>query len=140
MKNKNGSAATTMVHQAIQHGKYESFLSENTELPMMYMPDAIRATIELMEAPIHKIKIRSAYNLSGISFTPKQISDEIKKHISDFEIIYSPDFRQSIADSWPTSIDDTHAQKDWGWNVEYNLEKMTSDIIKNLKNKYKIII
>jgi len=132
--------AVDIFHQAIQHGKYESFLSENTELPMMYMPDAIRATIELMEAPIHKIKIRSAYNLSGISFTPKQISDEIKKHIPDFEITYSPDFRQSIADSWPSSIDDTHAQKDWGWNVEYNLQKMTSDIIKNLKNKYKIII
>ena len=131
--------AVDIFHQAIQHGKYESFLSENTGLPMMYMPDAIRATIELMEAPLDKIKIRSSYNLAGISFTPKQISDEIKKHISDFEITYSPDFRQSIADSWPTSIDDTHAQKDWGWNLEYDLEKMTSNMIKNLKNKYKII-
>ena len=131
--------AVDIFHQAIQHGKYESFLSENTGLPMMYMPDAIRATIELMEAPLDKIKIRSSYNLAGISFTPKQISDEIKKHISDFEITYSPDFRQSIADSWPTSIDDTHAQKDWGWNLEYNLEKMTSNMMKNLKNKYKII-
>ena len=131
--------AVDIFHQAIQHGKYESFLSENTGLPMMYMPDAIRATIELMEAPLDKIKIRSSYNLAGISFTPKQISDEIKKHISDFEITYSPDFRQSIADSWPTSIDDTHAQKDWGWNLEYNLEKMTSSMMKNLKNKYKII-
>ena len=131
--------AVDIFHQAIQHGKYESFLSENTGLPMMYMPDAIRATIELMEAPLDKIKIRSSYNLAGISFTPKQISDEIKKHISDFEITYSPDFRQSIADSWPTSIDDTHAQKDWGWNLEYNLEKMTSNMMKNLKNKYKIM-
>ncbi len=109
--------AVDIFHQAIQHGKYESFLSENTRLPMMYMPDAIRATIELMEAPLDKIKIRSSYNLAGISFTPKQISDEIKKHISDFKITYSPDFRQSIADSWPTSINDTHAQKDWGWNL-----------------------
>lgn len=131
--------AVDIFHQAIQHGKYESFLSENTGLPMMYMPDAIRATIELMEAPLDKIKIRSSYNLAGISFTPKQISDEIKKHISDFEITYNPDFRQSIADSWPTSIDDTYAQKDWGWNLEYNLEKMTSNMMKNLKNKYKII-
>lgn len=131
--------AVDIFHQAIQHGKYQSFLSANTGLPMMYMPDAIRATIELMEAPLDKIKIRSSYNLAGISFTPKQISDEIKKHISDFEITYNPDFRQSIADSWPKSIDDTHAQKDWGWNLEYDLEKMTSNMIKNLKNKYKII-
>lgn len=131
--------AVDIFHQAIKNRKYESFLAENTGLPMMYMPDAIRATIELMEAPAEKVKIRSSYNLAGVSFTPKQISDEIKKHISDFEITYNPDFRQAIADSWPSSIDDTHAQKDWGWRLEYNLEKMTSDMMKNLKNKYKII-
>lgn len=131
--------AVDIFHQAIKNGKYESFLAENTGLPMMYMPDAIRATIELMEAPAEKVKIRSSYNLAGVSFTPKQISDEIKKHISDFEITYNPDFRQAIANSWPSSIDDTHAQKDWGWRLEYNLEKMTSDMMRNLKNKYKII-
>ncbi len=128
--------AVDIFHQAIQHGKYESFLSENTGLPMMYMPDAIRATIELMEAPAEQVKIRSSYNLAGVSFTPQQIAEEIKKHIPDFEMSYNPDFRQAIADSWPSSINDTHAQDDWGWNLEYNLEKMTSDMMENLKRKY----
>ncbi len=130
--------AVDIFHQAIQHGKYESFLSENTGLPMMYMPDAIRATIELMEAPAEQVKIRSSYNLAGVSFTPQQIAEEIKKHIPDFEMSYNPDFRQAIADSWPSSINDKHAQDDWGWNLEYKLEKMTSDMMKNLKEKYKI--
>jgi len=130
--------AVDIFHQAIQHEKYESFLSENTGLPMMYMPDAIRATIELMEAPAEKVKIRSSYNLAGVSFTPKQIAEEVKKHIPDFEMTYNPDFRQPIADSWPSSIDDSYAQKDWGWELKYDLEKMTSDMMKNLKEKYKI--
>ena len=105
---------------------------------MMYMPDAIRATIELMEAPQEKVKIRSSYNLAGISFTPKQIANEIKKHIPNFEISYNPDFRQKIADSWPSSINDLQAKLDWGWNLEYNLEKMTKDMMMNLMKKYKI--
>lgn len=130
--------AVDIFHQAIQHEKYESFLSENTGLPMMYMPDAIRATIELMEAPAEQVKIRSSYNLAGISFTPKQLASEIKKHIPDFEMTYNPDFRQAIADSWPSSIDDSYAQKDWGWELKYNLEKMTSDMMINLKEQYKI--
>ena len=130
--------AVKIFHEAILHEKYESFLSENTALPMMYMPDAIRATIELMEAPAEKIKIRSSYNLAGISFTPKQIAAEISKHISNFEISYKPDFRQKIANSWPSSIDDTNAQNDWGWIAKYNLEKITSDMMKNLKEKYTI--
>jgi nucleoside-diphosphate-sugar epimerase len=130
--------AVDIFHQAIQHEKYESFLSENTGLPMMYMPDAIRATIELMEAPAEQVKIRSSYNLAGISFTPKQLASEIKKHIPDFEMTYNPDFRQAIADSWPSSIDDSYAQKDWGWELKYDLEKMTSNMMKNLKEKYKI--
>ena len=117
----------------------ESFLSENTGLPMMYMPDAIRATIELMEAPAEQVKIRSSYNLAGVSFTPKTLSEEVTKHIPDFKMSYNSDFRQEIADSWPSSIDDTHAQNDWGWKLEYNLEKMTSDMMKNLKEKYKTI-
>ena len=130
--------AVDIFHQAIQHKKYESFLSENTGLPMMYMTDAIRATINLMEAPAVQVKIRSSYNLAGVSFTPKQIAEEIKKHIPDFEISYSPDFRQAIADSWPSSIDDSYAKKDWGWELKYNLEKMTSIMMKNLKEQYTI--
>ena len=130
--------AVDIFHQAIQHEKYESFLSENTGLPMMYMLDAIRATIELMEAPAEQVKIRSSYNLAGISFTPKQLASEIKKHIPDFEMTYKPDFRQAIADSWPSSINDSYAQKDWGWELKYDLEKMTSDMMINLKEQYKI--
>jgi len=130
--------AVDIFHQAIQHKKYESFLSENTGLPMMYMTDAIRATINLMEAPAVQVKIRSSYNLAGVSFTPKQIAEEIKKHIPDFEISYSPDFRQAIADSWPSSIDDSYAKKDWGWELKYDLEKMTSIMMKNLKEQYTI--
>ncbi|MBT6808227.1 MAG: NAD-dependent epimerase/dehydratase family protein [Flavobacteriales bacterium] len=131
--------AVDIFHKAITDGKYESFLSENTGLPMMYMPDAIRATIELMEAPVEQVKIRSSYNLAGISFTPKEIAAEVSKHIPNFEMSYNSDFRQEIADSWPSSINDEHAQNDWGWKLEYNLEKMTSDMMKNLKEKYKTI-
>jgi len=130
--------AVDIFHQAIQHEKYESFLSENTGLPMMYMPDAIRATIELMESPSDQVKIRSSYNLAGVSFTPKQIAEEVKKHIPDFEMTYNTDFRQAIADSWPSSINDNYAQKDWGWKLKYDLEKMTSDMMINLKKQYKI--
>ena len=132
--------AVNIFHQAIKNKQYESFLSENTRLPMMYMPDAIRATIELMEAPFERVKIRSSYNLAGISFTPKEIAAEVSKHIPNFEMSYNPDFRQKIADSWPSSVDDSHAKKDWGWKVEYDLKKLTSDMIKNLKNQYKITL
>jgi nucleoside-diphosphate-sugar epimerase len=128
--------AVDIFRHAIKHGKYESFLSENTGLPMMYMPDAIRATIKLMETPAEKVKIRSSYNLAGISFTPKQIAAEISKHIPNFEMSYKPDFRQEIADSWPQSIDDSFAQKDWGWEAKYDLQKMTNDMMENLKIKY----
>jgi len=130
--------AVNIFHQAIQYGKYESFLAENTELPMMYMPDAIRATVQLMETSAEQIKIRSSYNLAGISFTPKQIAKEVSKHIPNFEITYNPDFRQIIADSWPSSIDDSHAKKDWGWEAKYDLEKITTDMMKNLKKQYTI--
>ena len=129
--------AVDIFHHAIKHRKYESFLSENTGLPMMYMPDAIRATIELMETPSEQVKIRSSYNLAGVSFTPKQIAIEITKHIPNFEMTYNPDFRQAIADSWPSSIDDSYAKKDWGWELKYDLEKMTSDMMENLKKQYK---
>lgn len=130
--------AVEIFHQAIKDNKYESFLSENTKLPMMYMSDAIRATIQLMETPKKNVKIRSSYNLSGISFTPKEINEEILKHIPNFEISYNSDFRQKIADSWPYSINEEHAQNDWGWRLKYNLKKMTEDMIVNLKKKYNV--
>lgn len=110
--------AVEIYHEALKHGKYTSFLSENTYLPMMYMDDAIRGTIELMEAPAEKIKSRMAYNLSAMSFSPKEIAASIQKHIPSFEISYAPDFRQQIADGWPQSIDDTVAREDWGWKLD----------------------
>jgi nucleoside-diphosphate-sugar epimerase len=125
--------AVHVFHEALKTGTYESFLSENTALPMMHMEDAIRATLEIMHASAEKIKIRGAYNLAGISFSPKQIAEEIKKHIPDFTISYKPDFRQAIADSWPKSIDDTEARKDWGWNIHYDLAKLVENMLVNLK-------
>ena len=120
-------------HEALEEKKYECFLREDTYLPMMYIPDAIRATIELMEAPASSISVRTSYNLSGMSFSPKEIAASLKKHIPDFTISYKPDYRQAIADSWPQSIDDSVAQKDWGWKQEYDLDKMTADMLMNLK-------
>jgi nucleoside-diphosphate-sugar epimerase len=128
--------AIDIFHKALQEGKYTSFLSENTELPMMYMPDALDATINLMEAPVEQIGIRSSYNVAGVSFTPKQLAAEIKKHIPNFEIDYDTDYRQSIADSWPQSIDDTVAREQWGWKHNYGLEEMTVDMLSNLRNKF----
>lgn len=125
--------AVHIYHEALKNKTYECFLSEHTALPMMYMPDAIRATIELMDAPAEKVKIRSSYNLGGISFDPAQIAAEIKKHIPEFTITYKPDFRQAIADSWPKSIEDTRARQDWGWNPKYDLAGMTKDMLDNLK-------
>ena len=125
--------AVDIYHKAITDGKFTSFLSENSELPMMYMDDAIKATIGIMEAPKEQIKIRSSYNLAAMSFTPKQIGEEIKKHYPNFELNYEPDFRQKIAYSWPASIDDTSAREDWGWKNDFDLENMTIDMFKNLK-------
>jgi nucleoside-diphosphate-sugar epimerase len=125
--------AVDIYHQALDQGKYTCFLKEDTALPMMYMPDAIRATLELMAAPFEKVKIRSSYNLAGISFTPAEIAAEIKKSLPDFAIDYAPDFRQAIADSWPASIDDTRAQEDWGWRAEYDLCSMSKDMLLHLK-------
>ena len=125
--------AVDIYHKALKDGKYECFLSEDTALPMMYMDDAIRATIEIMQAPSENIKIRSSYNLSGVSFTPKEIAAEIKNHIPDFTISYKPDFRQKIADSWPASIDDTAAQKDWNWKHKFDLASMTVEMLENLR-------
>jgi nucleoside-diphosphate-sugar epimerase len=124
--------AVEIFHAAKDKEQYECFLQEDTYLPMMYMPDAIRSTIELMEADASSIKVRTSYNLSGMSFSPKEIFDEIKKHIPDFDIIYKPDSRQQIANSWPQSIDDSVARKDWGWKEEYNLGGMVKDMLENL--------
>jgi nucleoside-diphosphate-sugar epimerase len=124
--------AVEIFHDALEEKKYECFLKEDTYLPMMYMPDAIRATLELMEAPAEKIKIRTSYNVSAISFSPKEITVEIQKHIPEFAISYKPDYRQSIANSWPQSIDDSVARKDWGWKEEYDLKRMVKDMLENL--------
>ncbi len=127
--------AVEIYHEALKHKKYTSFLSENTYLPMMYMDDAIRGTIELMEAPAEKMKTRMAYNLGAMSFCPKEIAAAIQKHIPDFTIDYAPDFRQAIADGWPKSIDDSTARADWGWKNEFDLDSMSADMLKNLKEK-----
>ncbi|WP_047549643.1 NAD-dependent epimerase/dehydratase family protein [Psychroserpens sp. Hel_I_66] len=129
--------AVEIYHKAIIDKHYESFLSENTELPMMFMEDAINATIQIMQAPADDVKIRSSYNLSAISFTPKDISEEIKKHIPEFQITYNPDFRQEIADSWPKSIDDSAARSDWNWSYSFDLEKMTTEMITQLRERYR---
>ena len=125
--------AVDIYFKAIEDGNYECFLSENTRLPMMYMNDAVNATLQLMQAKSEDIKVRTSYNLAAIDFTPKEIAAEIKKHIPNFSVTYSPDFRQKIADSWPSSIDDSEARKDWNWNHQFDLKSMTEDILKNLK-------
>ena len=124
--------AVDIYHKAIAGENFECFLKEDTYLPMMYMPDAIKATLDLMHAPSEKIKVRSSYNLSAISFSPKEIFQSIKKYHPDFEISFNPDFRQLIANSWPDSIDDSEARNDWGWSHDYDLDKMTEDILTNL--------
>ncbi|MFN4005904.1 MAG: NAD-dependent epimerase/dehydratase family protein [Chitinophagaceae bacterium] len=125
--------AVEIYHEALQNKHYKCFLKEDTYLPMMYMPDAIRATIELMEAPAANIKVRTSYNLAGISFSPKEIAASIQKHIPEFSITYNPDFRQAIADSWPASIDDSVARSNWGWKHEFDLDAMTADMLQNLQ-------
>lgn len=127
--------AVAIYYEAVKGNDYQCFLNEDSMLPMMYMDDAVKATIDLMEAPKEKIKERTSYNLAAISFTPKEVFKEIKKHYSKFKITYKPDFRQAIADSWPKSIDDSAARKDWGWQHEYDLAKMTEVMIKELKKK-----
>ncbi len=125
--------AVHIFHEALKRNTYECFLSENTALPMMHMEDAIRATLEIMHAPKENINIRGSYNLSGISFSPKDIANEIKRHLPDFTISYKPDFRQAIADSWPKSINDQEARKDWAWKEKYDLPKLVTNMLENLK-------
>ncbi len=125
--------AVEIFNEAIENKTYQCFLSENTYLPMMYMTDAINATINLMEAPSEKISVRTSYNVAGVSFSPKEISAEIQTHIPDFTITYKPDSRQNIANSWPQSIDDTVARNDWGWQPDFNLQRLTKEMLDNLK-------
>ncbi|NBC57146.1 MAG: NAD-dependent epimerase/dehydratase family protein [Bacteroidetes bacterium] len=130
--------AIEIFRDALKHKKYTCFLKADTALPMMYMDDAIEATIQIMSAPEKNIKLRSSYNLSALSVTPKKIAELIKAYIPEFEIKYQPDFRQSIAESWPTSIDDSSSRKDWGWQHQYNLEQIAEEMIEGLKPKISI--
>ena len=125
--------AVDIYHKALEQGSYECFLNSDSMLPMMYMPDALDATINLMQASSDKVKIRSSYNVAGMSFSPKEIAAEIKKHIPEFTISYKPDFRQAIADSWPASINDQEARAHWGWKARYDLASMTEDMLMQLK-------
>jgi len=127
--------AVAIFYEALKCRRYTCFLNANTVLPMMYMPDAIRAALELMEAPAQKISLRTSYNLAAMSFSVQDLVEEIKKHLPDFQHSCAPDERQKIADSWPKSIDDSMARRDWGWREEYNLAKMTTDMLKNLKTR-----
>lgn len=124
--------AVDIFHKALKSGTYTCFLKEDTTLPMMYMPDAIRATVEIMDAPSEKIRIRSSYNLAGISFSPEEIAEEIKSALPGFTIDYQPDFRQKIAESWPQVINDLEARQDWGWTHEFDLRAMVKNMIENL--------
>ncbi|MEY3241043.1 MAG: hypothetical protein RIR11_2481 [Bacteroidota bacterium] len=128
--------AVDIYHYAVRKEAFECFLRGDTSLPMLYMPDAIRGTIELMEASADKIMVRTGYNLAGMSFTPAEIAASIQKIYPDFKISYKPDFRQKIADSWPASIDDSLARRHWGWKPEFDLDMMTKDMLKNLALQY----
>lgn len=128
--------AVEIFYEAIKNKKYTSFLNENSTLPMMYMPDCIKATIDLMEADFDALIHHSDFNLAAMSFNPRELAEEIKKHIPEFEISYAPDYRQAIADSWPQSIDDSSAKNEWNWKPKYNLETMTKDMIEKLSDKY----
>lgn len=127
--------AVEIFHAAVKGEAYECFLKEDTRLPMMYIPDAIRATIDLMEAPGEDITVRTSYNLAGVSFTPAEIAAEIKSQIPGFSVSYVPDFRQAIAETWTETIDDSAARQDWGWQPEYDLQAMAKDMIKNLSEQ-----
>ncbi|MCX6772037.1 MAG: NAD-dependent epimerase/dehydratase family protein [Candidatus Micrarchaeota archaeon] len=125
--------SVAIFYEAIKHKKYTCFVGAHTVLPMMYMPDAIRGTIELMDAPREKLKVATSYNLAAISFSAKELADEVARIIPGFVCDYKPDHRQAIADSWPKSIDDSQARQDWGWKHEYDLKRMSEDMVKNLR-------
>jgi len=125
--------AVDIFYKAKEGVPFTCFLNENTSLPMMFMDDAIKATIDLMDAPTEKVKIRSSYNLGGISFTPKELAEEIRKELPNFSVNYEPDFRQAIADSWPNSIDETHAQNDWNWKHTFDLKAIVRTMLDKVK-------
>jgi threonine 3-dehydrogenase len=131
--------AVDIYHKAVKGEVFECFLSEDTKLPMIYISDAMDATVRLMEAPKEKVTVRTGYNLAGMSFSPKEIAASIQKIIPEFKIVYKPDFRQEIADSWPKEIDDSTARKDWGWRPAYSLDKMTEEMITELRKKYQSV-
>jgi len=124
--------AVEIYHKALAEKSYTCFLKADTELPMMFMDDAIKATLQLMDTDAENVKVRSSYNLSAMNFTPSQMAESIQKHITDFKISYEPDFRQAIADSWPSSINDLEARRDWGWKADFDLEKTTKEMLENL--------
>lgn len=129
--------AVAIYYEAIKQKKYTCFVKEKTKLPMMYMPDCLKSTIDLFEADFSRLKHHSDFNVAGMSFTVAEMADEIRKHIPDFTIEYEPDYRQAIADSWPESIDDTPAREEWGWKPDYNLSSMTADMLEQLRKKLK---
>lgn len=130
--------AVEIYHKAVLGQPFECFLDADTRLPMMYMPDAIRATLELMDAPADRLTVRTSYNLAGMSFTPAEVAEEIRKHIHDFQISYKPDFRQKIAETWTKSIDDHLAREEWGWKPRYDLPAMTRDMLEHLRAQYRV--
>lgn len=130
--------AVAIYHEAVQGHHFECFLAPDTRLPMIYMDDALRATLELMEAPTTNISVRTSYNLAGMSFTPAELTTSIQQHFPDFSVTYAPDFRQAIADSWPKSIDDSVARQDWGWKPAFDLPKMTREMITHLNELYHV--
>ncbi len=130
--------AVEIYHYAVQKRPYTCFLRADTALPMLYMPDAIRATLELMEAPANRLSVRIGYNLAGMTFTPAEVAHSIRQYLPDFRITYRPDYRQAIADSWPSSIDDSLARRDWGWRPQYDLDAMTKDMLLHLEQHYRL--
>jgi nucleoside-diphosphate-sugar epimerase len=128
--------AVAIYYEAVQHGKYECFVRENTVLPMMYMPDALKSMIDLANAPLEKLQHHCDFNVTAMSFSAGELAAVIKKHVPGFKVTYKPDFHQAIADSWPKSIDDSVARKEWGWKPTYDLEAMTKDMLLNLRKKF----
>ena len=129
--------AVEIYYEAIKHKKYTCFVNKDTQLPMMYMPDCIKCSIDLMQADFDKLKHHSDFNVGSMSFTVEELANSIKKHIPDFEITYAPDYRQDIADTWPNSVDDTASREEWGWSPEYNLDAMTKDMLEVIGEKFK---
>ncbi len=128
--------AVHIFHEALKHGRYTSFIQADRALPMMYMPDAIRATLEIMHAPAVKVRLRTAYNIAGMSFNPEEIAESIRRKLPDFSIDYAPDYRNEIAANWPASVEDSSARQDWGWQPEYDLDQMVDDMLVQLKGAY----